>query len=282
MDQPIAQVLLTRTDFGQRAHYLNARATLRELLAMGVVPIVNENDTVSTAEIRFGDNDTLSALIAGMIEAQWLFLLTDVDALYTSNPRMDPDAKPIRVVNNISDLHVNVDGAGSSLGTGGMSTKLTAADLATSAGCATVICRSDVTEDIEKIMHGEEIGTVFRAKDKPLGDRKWWIKHGLHCYGRLILDEGASRAVLGHNSLFAAGVLEVEGTFSSESCVLLVSRDGHELGRALVNYSSAEIERVRGKRSSDFYDLLGYIDSDCLAHRHNITVPAASASAPCV
>ena len=280
MNQPIAQVLLTRADFGQRAHYLNECATLKELLAMGVVPIVNENDTVSTTEVRFGDNDTLSALIAGMVDAQWLFLLTDVDALYTSNPSTDPDAKPIRVANDLSELHVNVDGAGSSLGTGGMATKLTAADLATSAGCATVICRSDMPEDIPKIINGAEIGTVFVAKDKPLGDRKWWIKHGLHCYGRVVVDDGAVDAIHKRNSLFAAGIVAVEGSFSPDSCVAIVSEEGQELGRGLVKYSSAEIERVRGKHSSEIVSLLGYMETDCVIHRHNMALDEATPSRP--
>ncbi len=190
-----------------------------------MVPIINENDTVSTAEIRFGDNDTLSALVAGMVDANWLFLLTDVDALYTSNPRTDPGARPIHVVDDVHKLkeRVTTDGAGSSLGTGGMQTKLIAAALATAAGVTTAITSSDFPERIGSIMRGEQVGTVFKAKERPLGDRKWWIKHGLHVYGQLLVDDGAVAAVRRNNSLFAAGVTGVQGSFASQTAVAVVS-----------------------------------------------------------
>jgi glutamate 5-kinase len=275
LNTAIAQVLLTRNDMGDRGHFLNKCKTLRELLAMDVVPIVNENDTVSAAEIRFGDNDTLSALVAGMVDAQWLFLLTDVDCLYTSNPRTNPDARPIRVVEDLDAIRQQVDvaGTGTSMGTGGMQTKLIAAELTTAAGCHAAIVKSDRPEYILRIIAGEPLGTVFRAKPKPLGDRKWWIKHSLHISGKLWIDDGALAAIQKWTSLFAAGIQRVEGTFVSQNAVTVVSvTTGKEIARGLVNYTSAEIDRIKGCKSSEFEALLGYIDSDCVIHRQNLVL----------
>ncbi|KAF9939922.1 hypothetical protein BGZ65_008960, partial [Modicella reniformis] len=259
-NQPIAQILLTKNDLADRTQYLNACNTLEALLEMDVVPIVNENDTISVSEIRFGDNDTLSAITAGMIHADYLFLMTDVDCLYTDNPRVNPDAQPVLVVDDITTLRerVSVATAGSSLGTGGMITKLIAAELATAAGVTTVIARgstpqrifhvisqpirhagsaspksepsSPVTANPAKIGSEEEklpLHTRFLAKDNPMVDRKWWILHGLHAAGTIYIDRGAYRAITNasqKSSLFAAGIVSCKGTFVAQQSVRVVYR----------------------------------------------------------
>jgi glutamate 5-kinase len=290
-NQPIAQVLLTRNDLTERSQYLNACATFEELLNMDVVPIVNENDTISVAELRFGDNDTLSAITAGMVNADYLFLLTDVDALYTDNPRINPESKAIHEVDDISKLRseISFTSSGSSLGTGGMATKLIAAELATSAGCKTVILSGKRPGDIIKVIdyakeHPNEppiIGTHFKAKAEPMVDRKWWIMYGLATNGKLIIDKGAVSAIALHkSSLFAAGIKEVEGNFNAHESVLMVYKhkeeDGSfteiEIGKGLVTYTSTEINRIKGHKSKDIYNLLGYMDSDFVIHRANIAI----------
>ncbi|KAJ3129547.1 Integrator complex subunit 11 [Nowakowskiella sp. JEL0407] len=340
-DIPIAQVLLTRDNLAERSTYLNAVNTFRELITMGVVPIVNENDTVSTSEIRFGDNDTLSAITAGMVSADYLFLLTDVDCLYTDNPRKNKDARVVRVCEDIKKLkeEITVTTPGSSLGTGGMVTKLIAADLATAAGCTTIISNGKYPERIIQILNeskhhksqletynasialaksqGKEvvndppkfeptIGTTFLAKPNPMIDRKWWILHGLASYGKIYIDEGAVKAVSRHSSLFAAGIVRVEGKFVAHQCVKLVrvvrrlksagppsaasssestsgSSSGSSqagemedtevvIGKGLVNYASHEIQRIQGCKSSEIAELLGYMESEFIIHRDNIVI----------
>lgn len=291
-NQPIAQVLLTRNDLTERSQYLNACATFEELLNMNVVPIVNENDTISVAELRFGDNDTLSAITAGMVNADYLFLLTDVDALYTDNPRINPDSKAIREVDDISKLRneISVKSSGSSLGTGGMATKLIAAELATAAGCKTVILSGSQPKDIIKVINYSIenpekpplIGTHFKAKENPMVDRKWWIMYGLATNGKLYIDKGAVNAIALHkSSLFAAGIKEIEGNFNAHQSVLMLykytNENGEvikevEVGKGLVNYTSSEINRIKGHKSKDIYKLLGYMDSDFVIHRANISI----------
>ncbi|KAI9489394.1 glutamate 5-kinase [Zychaea mexicana] len=305
--QPVAQVLLTKNDLSDRAQYLNAVSCLEEILDIGVVPIVNENDTICPQEIRFGDNDTLSAITAGMLKADYLFLLTDVDCLYTDNPRTNPDAKNVSVCHDIQVLReqVSVASRGSSLGTGGMSTKLIAADLATAAGVRTVITHGAKPDNIMKIIQADDAGTLitphelavvtgdnlparnlplhtlFTAKDNPLYDRKWWIKHGLHTAGRIYIDGGAMKAVVSkkqRSSLFAAGVVAVENSFVANQAVVIIHRreneDGQveevEVGKGLVNYSSPEIERIRGCHSQDITNIIGYMDAECVIHRDNL------------
>ncbi|EIM23074.1 glutamate 5-kinase [Wallemia mellicola CBS 633.66] len=227
LSQPISQILLTRGDISDRTRYLNAVNTFSELLDMGVVPIVNENDTISVSEIKFGDNDTLSAITAAMVHADYLFLMTDVDCLYTDNPRKNPDARPISVVNDIAEIRktVSTSTMGSSLGTGGMETKIIAAELATGAGVTTVVCHGAHPERIFDIITapgGEEGGslaapphTAFLAKRNPLRDRKWWILNGLHPAGEIVVDLGAAKALIkGGGRLLPAGVVAVKGAFA--------------------------------------------------------------------
>ncbi|KAJ3158423.1 hypothetical protein HDU86_002892 [Geranomyces michiganensis] len=292
----IAQVLLTRDCFAERSHYLNARNTFRQLLRMEVVPIVNENDTVSSSELRFGDNDTLSAITAGMIGADYLFLLTDVDCLYTDNPRTNPSAQPVHIVSNVQELRkrVNVDSEGSSIGTGGMVTKLVAADLASAAGCRTIITLGSTPGNIPIILDELQTpeaadasyvptrGTHFLPLANALLDRKWWILHGLAVSGTLYIDAGAVHALTRRerSSLFAVGVHRVVGSFNAQQSVSLVTVvkgvDGKEVdvqvGKGLVNYSSAEIARIRGHKSGEIEALLGYVDEGCVMHRDNIAI----------
>ncbi|KAJ2389407.1 Glutamate 5-kinase, partial [Coemansia sp. RSA 2559] len=237
--QPVAQVLLTRNDLSHRTQYLNACNTFEALLEMGVVPIVNENDTVSLGEIRFGDNDTLSAITAGMVHADYLFLLTDVDCLYTDNPRTNPNAKQVTNVTDIKALRdaVDVSTAGSAVGTGGMATKLIAAELATAAGVSTVITRGSTPQKVIDIVEyfsnpdtqpdaplpNSVLCTRFVAKTRPMIDRKWWILHGMYCAGTIYVDAGAVVALAKFKkSLFAAGIKRVEGVFSSNQSVRVV------------------------------------------------------------
>ncbi|WWD16345.1 glutamate 5-kinase [Kwoniella shandongensis] len=245
LDQPIAQILLTRMDISDRTRYLNAQNTFSELLQMGVVPIVNENDTVSVSEIKFGDNDTLSAISSAIVHADYLFLLTDVECLYTDNPRNNPDAKPVRVVRDVEKVRqqVSTSTLGTSLGTGGMSTKLIAAELATAAGTTTVVMHSGKVADIFSVIekgpgpcrevsetpHLEEgpLCTRFLRRETAMKDRKWWIAHGLHSAGTVVIDEGAYRAITRRESggrLLPAGVVRVEGPFASHQGVRIVVR----------------------------------------------------------
>ena len=296
LGQPIAQVLLTRNDIADRSRYLNATKTLTSLLAMGVVPIVNENDTIAVQEIKFGDNDTLSAITAGMVAADYLFLMTDVDCLYTANPRKDPTAKAVRVVRDIEGVRKVVSTAtlGSSLGTGGMETKLIAAELASGAGVATVITHAAKPSNMLAIiaasdallLSGDEGGlpvdlaasgelpprlplhTLFVPRLTPLPDRRWWILHGLAPRGRIVIDEGAYRAVLRADAadvegnggrLLAAGIVAVDGTFAAgQSVRIAVVRDGQEVevGRGMANYNWQEIDRVKGMRRCAVADRL--------------------------
>ncbi|KAJ3010992.1 hypothetical protein HKX48_007078 [Thoreauomyces humboldtii] len=283
----------------QRSHYLNARTTFRHLLKLNVVPIVNENDTVSSSELRFGDNDTLSAITAGMVNAECLFLLTDVPCLYTANPRLHPDATPIRLVRNVAELRTtcSVDAGGSDLGTGGMVTKLVAADLAAAAGVRTVITLGSDPAAIPSILEemarhassqGDRdvlptVGTHFLPRPNALLDRKWWILHGLSAVGTLQLDAGAVHALTRphRSSLFAAGIVNVKGDFSANQSVHLTTivvdratgaETEVEIGTGLVNYTSVEIARIKGRKSGEIEALLGYVDSGCVVHRENLVV----------
>ncbi|WEW57932.1 Glutamate 5-kinase [Emydomyces testavorans] len=309
--QPIAQILLTRNDIADRTQYVNAQNTFAELLKMGVIPIVNENDTLAVSEIKFGDNDTLSAITAAMVEADYLFLMTDVDGLYTSNPRTNPDAQVIEVVEDISSLEADVSTAGSSLGTGGMSTKIVAARLATSAGVTTVITRSSRPGNISKIVEYLEISktslpliegeatvhtplfdpplhTRFLPSTTPMQSRSFWILHGLTPHGTIYIDHGAYCAILNKASLLPAGVVAVDGQFWQQEAVQIMvverrspsalngdfphsSEEPKEVGRAIVNYGSAEINRIKGLRSSQIRSVLGYADSEYIALRENIS-----------
>jgi glutamate 5-kinase len=274
--QPIAQVLLTRSDLVQRSRYVNAYRTFRQLLKLNIVPIVNENDTLAIEELKFGDNDTLSAMVASLVEADWLFLLTDVDRLYSADPRSNPDAQPISVVSQIDQLaalNVEVGDRGTGWGTGGMITKIAAARIATTAGIRTVITEGRSPQNILKIIQGEPLGTQFEPQPRPANARKRWIAHGLIPAGRLYLDLGAVKAVreLG-KSLLAAGITELEGEFHSQDAVQLCDVSGREIARGIVNYSSVELQKIRGRRSDEIPNILGYAGEETIVHRDNLVL----------
>ncbi|KAL7946209.1 Aspartate/glutamate/uridylate kinase [Trichoderma barbatum] len=315
--QPVAQILLTRNDIADRTRYLNAQSTFNELLDMGVIPIVNENDTLAVSEIKFGDNDTLSAITSAMIHADLLFLMTDVDCLYDKNPRSNPDAKPIEIVEDISALEADVSSAGSALGTGGMSTKIIAARLGTSAGVTTIITRSSNPGNILSIVRylhqptsasrsassvslnliatsettdtrpAPPLHTRFLPSNDPIRDRHFWLLHTPNPHGTLYIDEGAHKALLTKAGLLPVGVVDVEGNFAQQEVVRLVvvtrrpspGPDGKrweglalEVGRALVNYAAPEISRIMSHQSTEIRGILGYADSEYVAHRSHIGI----------
>lgn len=285
LQQPVAQVLLTRGNLIQRQHYMNVHATFHELLEMGVVPIVNENDTVAVEELKFGDNDTLSALVASLIEADWLFLLTDVDRLYSDDPRQNPDAKPIEFVEH-SDLQelrqaigekqalgvqVGAQGGGTQWGTGGMTTKLDAARIASAAGVRTVITRGAFPDRMSAILNGENFGTQFAAQPKTVNARKRWIAYGMVPIGKIFLDDGAVKAVISKGrSLLPAGITQVEGRFEANESVSICDRNGKEIARGISNYSSSDILRILGSQSEDIPKLLGFDGEETVIHRDNL------------
>ncbi|MCA1903659.1 MAG: glutamate 5-kinase [Cyanobacteria bacterium KgW148] len=273
--QPVAQVLLTRANLVERQHYINVSNTFQELLEMGILPSGDENDTVATEELKFGDNDTLSALVASLVQAQWLFLLTDVDRLYSADPRRFPEAEPILAVSSaeLRSLVVDTNTEGKSWGTGGMVTKITAARIATSAGVRTVIMHGREPENIHKILQGEPIGTQFAPNPQCLNARKRWIAYGMIPSGELVLDDGAVTAVTTKGrSLLAAGIVAVRGEFNQGDCVSLLNRSGVEIGRGISFYDRVEVEKIQGCRSEEISDILGYEGETTVVHRDNLVI----------
>ena len=279
LNQPIAQVLLTRTDLVQRSRYLNAYHTFQELLDMGVIPIVNENDTVAIEELKFGDNDTLSAQVASLVGADWLFLLTDVDRLYSADPRSNPEAKPINIVHSLDELatlNIKIGQSGTSWGTGGMSTKIEAARIAIVAGVCTVITEGKSPDNVLRVLAGEQLGTQFSPKPQPVNARKRWIAHGSIPAGKLYLDSGAVQAIVsGGKSLLAAGIQELEGEFQKQDAVVLYDANDREIGRGLINYNSDELQKILGCKTEEIIRILGYPSPEMVPeviHRDNLVV----------
>ena len=247
----VAQVLLTRGDLASRRRYQNACRTLEQLLAWGVTPVINENDTLATDELRFGDNDTLSALVAVAVQADELVLLTDIDSLYSGDPRSDADAQPISEVNNLAELEAlsGVAKGGGRWGTGGMTTKLSAARIATASGIQVRLADGRDPAVLNALLAGEPRGTLFRPSETPLSDRKGWLAHALLPKGSITIDAGAERALLDQGaSLLAVGVREVEGDFNRRDAVRLLSLDGRELARGLTAMDSDELQERKGQR----------------------------------
>jgi glutamate 5-kinase len=269
-----AQVLLTHADLADRQRYLNARSTLRTLLALGVVPVINENDTVVTDEIRFGDNDTLGALVTNLVEADCLVILTDQSGLYSADPRHDPNAQLLqRARAGDPALEDIAGGAGSSIGRGGMITKVLAAKRAARSGAHTVIASGREKDVLVRLAAGEAIGTFIQARTSPLAARKQWLADHLQLAGRLHLDAGAARALrAGGRSLLPVGVSAVEGEFERGAAVACVGPDGAEIARGLVNYSAGDARRIAGHPSTEIVALLGYEDEPELIHRDNLVV----------
>ena len=247
----VAQVLLTRGDLASRRRYQNACRTLEQLLAWGVTPVINENDTLATDELRFGDNDTLSALVAVAVQADELVLLTDIDSLYSGDPRSDSDARPIATVNNLAELEAlsGVAKGGGRWGTGGMTTKLSAARIATASGIQVRLADGRDPAVLNALLAGEPRGTLFRPSATPLSDRKGWLAHALLPKGTITIDAGAERALLQQGaSLLAVGVRQVEGDFSRRDAVRVLSLEGRELARGLSAMNSDELKERKGQR----------------------------------
>jgi glutamate 5-kinase len=266
----VGQVLLTADDMTRRSHYRNAYRTFARLLELGVLPIVNENDTVATQEIRFGDNDRLAALVAHLVHADGLLLLTDVDALYDGPPSR-PGARRVPVVVGGAGLDaVSIGGTGSSVGSGGMVTKVEAASIANAAGITTVLTSAD---RIAAALQGEDVGTVFVPAGSRRTSRKLWLAHATTPRGRLLLDDGAVRAVTERRtSLLPAGVTGVEGTFSDGDPVDLCAPDGHVIGRGLVNYTSVELPGLLGRSTRDLARELGPEYEREVVHRDDLAL----------
>jgi glutamate 5-kinase len=269
-----AQILLTHEDLADRQRYLNARSTLRTLLQLGVIPVVNENDTVTTDEIRFGDNDTLAALVANLVEADLLVFLTDQDGMYEGDPRSNPDVRFIaESAADDAALEQMAAGTGGALGRGGMLTKVRAARRAARSGTLTLIAPGRQAGVLQHIADGEQIGTRLYPSSVPLAARKQWLAGQLQVRGRLTLDAGATTVLRGAgSSLLPVGVARVEGEFERGDVVACVSPDGDEIARGLVNYSAVDAKRIIGQPSSRIEELLGYVDEPELIHRDNLVL----------
>ncbi len=273
-DLHASQVLLTHDDLSNRQRYLNARSTLLTLLEFGVVPVINENDTVATEEIRFGDNDTLAALVANLVEADLLIILTDQQGLFTADPSVNPDATLISQINVNDDRLESMAGdSRSGLGRGGMSTKVRAARLAARSGASTIVAAGAKSNIINAILNGEEFGTHFLPDIEPLLARKRWLAGQLQVKGQLVLDNGAVEMLKNNGkSLLAVGVKWATGQFERGELVSCLDLNGIEIARGLVNYGSAETQLIAGKSSAEFEMLLGYADDLELIHRDNLVL----------
>ncbi|RMF13615.1 MAG: glutamate 5-kinase [Gammaproteobacteria bacterium] len=268
-----AQVLLTHDDLSDRKRYLNARNTLRTLVGVGVVPVVNENDTVVTDEIRFGDNDTLGALVANVTEADALILLTDQDGLYDKNPREHSDATLVDVTRASNPELDHMAGGGGALGRGGMITKVRAARLAARSGAATVIVGGRMPDVLVRLRQGARLGTLLEPDSERWAARKQWIASQLQVRGRVYLDEGAARVLRDHGrSLLPVGVSRVEGAFRQGELVECVAPDGRVIAKGLVNYDAEDAARIVRKPSSEIAAVLGYMNEPELIHRDNMVI----------
>ena len=266
-----AQVLVTLEDSRDRRRYLNSRATLEQLLSLGVLPIVNENDTIATDEIRFGDNDRLGAQIAATIGADVLVLLSDVDGLYSANPQTDPTATHFDVIDQITpQIEAMAGDAGSGLSKGGMKTKVMAAKTATAAGCTMAICAGDIMHPLRTLNEGAR-ATWFQAQLNPQDARKRWIS-AMKPLGALVVDDGAARALLNGKSLLPAGVVAVTGVFERGDPVSIEKTDGTFISAGLTRYTASEVQAIKGHHSAEIEDILGYPGRAALVHRDDMAL----------
>jgi glutamate 5-kinase len=279
-DIAVAQILLTLEDTEERRRYLNARETLTTLLSLGAVPVINENDTVATAEIRYGDNDRLGARVASMMEADMLVLLSDIDGLYTANPQRDPDAKHIPEVRAITpEIERMAEGPLSATSRGGMESKIAAAKIATGGGAAVIIANGHVMHPLAAIA-GAQRTTLFLPRVSPAQAKKRWIAGGISALGTIVIDSGAERALLGGKSLLPAGVKSVSGQFERGDAVLVKSEDGRELARGLIAYNSEDAKRLIGRRTVDIEAILGYRGRDEMIHRDDLALTSFGGAVP--
>lgn len=270
----VAQVLITRGDFDERLRYLNATNALLAILRMKVIPIINENDTVVIEEIKFGDNDTLSALVAGIVDADLLVILSDVDGFFSSDPRVDPQACLWSEIDEITvDMDDNSHTRGSSFSSGGMYTKLRAARMCMAAGIPMVIANSSADDVVRRVVAGESLGTLFIPRDERMHARKKWIAFGSVVQGTIVVDSGAHQALMERGkSLLPSGVIRVEGEFERGAIVAVINPGGVEIARGAVNYSAAEIGQIAGRKTSEIERILGEKDYDEIIHRNNLWI----------
>jgi glutamate 5-kinase len=270
----VAQVLLTRDDLSDRKRYINSKNTLQTLLSYGIVPIVNENDTVATDEIKFGDNDTLASLVALLVEAERLIILSDVDGLYREDPRVKADADLIPCLEEITpEVEEMAGGAGSAVGTGGMYSKLLAAKMAASHGIPVFIISGRRKGLLTSLVKGGEHGTFIKPAESRLSHRKGWIAYSSRPRGSIVLDDGAVKAITERGgSLLPTGIVSVEGEFDLGDSVYCVTTGGKRIAKGLANYSSADLRRIMRKKTAEIQDILGYKYSDEAIHRDNLAL----------
>lgn len=273
--QIVAQVLITKTEAIDRHRYTNTRNTFMELMRQRVIPIVNENDVVALDELKIGDNDNMSALVAGIVDADLVIILSDVDGLYTANPQTHPDAVIVPEVAEITpEIEASAGGVGSARGTGGMATKIQAAKAATSSGIHLVIASGTEKNAITRVLQGEELGTLFVSRENRLQFRKRWLAFGAKIAGSIVVDDGCAKAIrkAGGCSILPAGVFTVQGEFLPGSTVSVIDKDAHELARGLVHYSSAELEQIKGCNSGEIANILGHKNFDEVIHRDDLVI----------
>ena len=273
--QIVAQVLITKTEAIDRHRYTNTRNTFMELMRQRVIPIVNENDVVALDELKIGDNDNMSALVAGIVDADLVIILSDVDGLYTANPQTHPDAVIVPEVAEITpEIEASAGGVGSARGTGGMATKIQAAKAATSSGIHLVIASGTEKNAITRVLQGEELGTLFVSRENRLQFRKRWLAFGAKIAGSIVVDDGCAKAIrkAGGCSILPAGVFAVQGEFLPGSTVGVIDKDAHELARGLVHYSSAELEQIKGCNSGEIANILGHKNFDEVIHRDDLVI----------
>lgn len=273
--QIVAQVLITKTEAIDRHRYTNTRNTFMELMRQRVIPIVNENDVVALDELKIGDNDNMSALVAGIVDADLVVILSDVDGLYTANPQTHPDAVIVPEVAEITpEIEASAGGVGSARGTGGMATKIQAAKAATSSGIHLVIASGTKKNAITRVLQGEELGTLFVSRENRLQFRKRWLAFGAKIAGSIVVDDGCAKAIrkAGGCSILPAGVFAVQGEFLPGSTVSVIDKDAHELARGLVHYSSAELEQIKGCKSGEIANILGHKNFDEVIHRDDLVI----------
>ncbi len=265
----VGQILITRDDVHNRRRYLNARDTLDTLLKLGLVPVVNENDTVMVEELKFGDNDTLSANVADLVGADLLILLSDVEGLFNSDPRVHNDARLISLVEQVTpEIEKLAGGVGSTVARGGMATKLKAAKMASRSGCAMVLTNGFRDDPISEVLGQVPIGTLFLADNSPLNARKSWIANARVVEGRVVLDAGAVRALVSGKSLLARGVIEVHGDFDRGATILCLDTDGQtSIAKGAVNYDAGDLKKIIGLHSREFESILGYLGDEEVIHR---------------
>lgn len=273
--QIVAQVLITKTEAIDRHRYTNTRNTFMELMRQRVIPIVNENDVVALDELKIGDNDNMSALVAGIVDADLVIILSNVDGLYTANPQTHPDAVIVPEVAEITpEIEASAGGVGSARGTGGMATKIQAAKAATSSGIHLVIASGTEKNAITRVLQGEELGTLFVSRENRLQFRKRWLAFGAKIAGSIVVDDGCAKAIrkAGGCSILPAGVFAVQGEFLPGSTVSVIDKDAHELARGLVHYSSAELEQIKGCNSGEIANILGHKNFDEVIHRDDLVI----------